>query len=132
MTYEHFEEVFKNSDDSTQIELWNNLCDDRYYTERLYNMCDLDEIVGGNKKPSEVIEMLDDDFNYKDDYFYFDGYERLCSVNWLDDFFKNGRGDIEEIYSWLSQNEELQEFAEEHDPDYNEEDWVDKEDEDEE
>lgn len=110
-----------------KIQLWNDLCEDYAYGEVLYNMDDLDDLLG-NKKPSELLTMVDDDFNYNDDYFYFDGYGRLCSVKYLEIFFETGRGDIGEIYDWLGRTGELKDFAEENDPDYNEEDWYDEED----
>lgn len=127
MTFEKFEEIFKTLDDSEKVELWNELCDDYAYEEWLYNMDDLDDLLGG-RKPSELLTMVHDDFNYNDDYFYFDGYGRLRSVNYLEIFFSQGRGDIWEIYEWLKDNDKLQEFAEENDPDYNKEDWEEDED----
>lgn len=130
MTFEKFEEIFKTLDDSEKVELWNVLCSEYCYEETLFSMDELDDLLGG-KKPSELLTMVDDDFNYNDDYFYFDGYGRLCSVNYLEIFFSQGRGDIGEIYEWLKNNDKLQEFAEENDPDYNEEDWEEDEDEEE-
>ena len=127
MTFEKFEEIFKTLDDSEKVELWNELCDDYAYEEWLYNMDDLDDLLGG-RKPSELLTMVHDDFNYNDDYFYFDGYGRLRSVNYLEIFFSQGTGDIGEIYEWLKDNDKLQEFAEENDPDYNEEEWEEDED----
>ena len=127
MTYERFKELFDSCHDYEKIELWNGLCDDYSYEERLFNMDDLDDLLG-DRKPSELLTMVNDDFNYNDDYFYFDGYGRLCSVNYLEIFFSQGRGDIGEIYEWLKDNDKLQEFAEENDPDYNEEDWEEDED----
>ena len=127
MTFEKFEKIFETLDDSEKVELWNELCDEYRYEETLFSMDELDDLLGG-KKPSELLTMVDDDFNYNDDYFYFDGYGRLCSVNYLEIFFSQGRGDIGEIYEWLKNNDNLQEFAEENDPDYNEEDWKEDED----
>ena len=127
MTYERFKELFDSCHDYEKIELWNDLCDDYAYEERLYNMDDLDDLLG-DRKPSELLTMADDDFSYNDDYFYFDGCGRLCSVKYLELFFETGRGDIEEIYDWLGRTGELKDFAEENDPDYNEEDWYDEED----
>lgn len=59
------------------------LGDDRYYS-----MDDIDDLLSG-KKPSELLQMVDSDFNYSDDYFYFDGYGELCSSdekNYADKF----------------------------------------------
>ena len=127
MTFEKFEKIFETLDDSEKVELWNVLCGEYCYEETLFSMDELDDLLG-DKKPSELLAMVDDDFNYNDDYFYFDGYGRLCSVNYLEIFFSQGRGDIGEIYEWLKNNDKLQEFAEENDPDYNEEDWEEDED----
>lgn len=131
MTFEKFEEIFKALDDSEKVELWNEFCDDYRYEETLFSMDELDDLLAG-KKPSELLTMIHDDFNYNDDYFYFDGYGRLCSVKYLEIFFSQGRGDISEIYEYLKSHDRLQEFAEENGPDYNEEDWEEDEDEDEE
>lgn len=126
MTYERFTELFGDLNDAEKIQLWNGLCEDYAYEEALYNMDDLDDLLG-NKKPSELLTMVDDDFSYNDDCFYFDGYGRLCSIKYLEIFFETGRGDIGEIYEWLESHDKLQDFAEENDPDYNEEDWEDEE-----
>ena len=131
MTFEKFEKIFETLGDSEKVELWNVLCGEYCYEETLFSMDELDDLLG-DKKPSELLTMVDDDFNYNDDYFYFDGYGRLCSVNYLEIIFSQGRGDIGEIYEWLKNNDKLQEFAEENDPDYNEEDWEEVEDDEEE
>ena len=125
MTFTKFEELFKSLDDARQFDYWNDLCKKKYYEESVYPMDDIDELLG-NKKPSEVLSILDDDFDYNQMWLYFDGYARLHSVDTAAAFFENGRGDIEEIYNSMD-NDELQEFAEEADPDYNEDDWEDEE-----
>ena len=83
MTFEKFEEIFKTLDDSEKVELWNVLCGEYCYEETLFSMDELDDLLAG-KKHSELLTMVNDDFNYNDDYFYFDGYGRLCSVNYLE------------------------------------------------
>lgn len=128
MTYERFEEIFNNLEDWKKIQLWNDLCDDHAYEERLYDMDDLDELLG-DRKPSELLTMVDSEFSYYDDYFYFDGYGRLCSVKYLETFFETGRGDIEEIYDRLKSEGCMEEWAKENDPDYDDEDWEDEDEE---
>lgn len=130
MTYERFREIFSNLEDWKKIQLWNDLCDDYAYEETIYNMDDLDDLLEG-KKPSELLTMADDDFNYCDDYFYFNAYGHICSVDDFDEFVNNGRGDLEEIYEWLESHDRLQDFAEEYDPDYDDEDWEDEDEEEE-
>lgn len=128
MTFERFEEIFNGLNDAEKIELWNELCDDYAYDETIFNMDELDDLLSG-KKPSELLSMADDGFNYCDDYFYFNAYGYICSVDDFDEFVINGRGDIKEIYEWLESHDRLQDFAEEYDPDYNEEDWTDEDEE---
>ena len=49
--------------------------------DRLHPMDELDDLLG-DKKPSEVLQMVDtDNFNYNDDYFYYDTDDRICSTN---------------------------------------------------
>lgn len=59
-----------------ELDSWNGLLND----DRLYQMNDFDDIID-EKKPSEIVRMLDSDFNYSDDYFYFDGCGKLCSTD---------------------------------------------------
>lgn len=74
-------DYWKNHNDSfsrvcEDLDSWDGFLGD----DRLYQMCDLDDLLG-EKKPSEVIQMLGSDFDYSDDYFYWDGYGELCSTN---------------------------------------------------
>ena len=47
---------------------------------KVYSMDELDELLEGYK-PSEIIRMVDNDFNYSDNYFYYDGCGRICSTD---------------------------------------------------
>lgn len=72
---------WKNHNDSfsrvcEDLDSWDGFLGDN----RLYQMYDLDDLLG-EKKPSEVIQMLDSDFDYSDNYFYWDGYGELCSTD---------------------------------------------------
>ena len=68
---------------------------------RCYPMCELDEILG-EKKPSEVINMLNDSFNSNDDYFYFSIYG-LESTDYPVDIYRD-EIDISYMVSWLEDN----------------------------
>ena len=58
------------------LDSWDGFLGD----DRLYPMNELDDLLG-NKKPSEVLQMVDtDNFNYNDDYFYYDD-DRICSTD---------------------------------------------------
>lgn len=74
-------DYWKNHNDSfsrvcEDLDSWDGFLGD----DRVYQMYDFDDMLDG-KKPSEVVQMLDSDFNYSDDYFYFDGYGNLCSTD---------------------------------------------------
>ena len=47
---------------------------------RVYSMDELDDCLGGYK-PSDILRVVDNAFNYFDNYFYYDGYGRLCSTD---------------------------------------------------
>lgn len=64
----------------THNDSFSNVCEDLdsydgfLGDDRVYPMDELDDILG-NKKPSEVLQMVDtDNFNYNDDYFYYNIY----------------------------------------------------------
>ena len=52
---------------------------------RLYSMDELDDLLD-DTKPSDIVRMIDNDFNYADNYFYYDGYGRLRSTDEKDYF----------------------------------------------
>ena len=53
-----------------------------FETYVLYNMDDFDEIIGEGYTPTELAERIFfGDFNINDDYFYFNGYANLESIN---------------------------------------------------
>jgi hypothetical protein len=47
-------------------------------------MDEIDEILG-DRKPSELLNMVSSYFNYNDDYFYFNGYGNLESCDYKED-----------------------------------------------
>lgn len=72
-------EVFRAMND---IDSYNGvLAEDRYYL-----MMDIDELLG-DKRPSEVLELLDYGFNYNDDFFKWDvnGLSSTNSPDYVDD-----------------------------------------------
>ena len=48
--------------------------------DRLYSMDEFDEYLEGYK-PSDIVRMVDSDFNYDDNYFYDDGCGHICSTD---------------------------------------------------
>ena len=63
-----------------ELDSWDGFLGD----DRCYSMDEIDEILG-DRKPSEILNMVSSDFNYNDDYFYFNGYGNLESCNYKED-----------------------------------------------
>jgi hypothetical protein len=63
-----------------ELDGWDGFLGD----DRCYSMDEIDEILG-DRKPSELLNMVSSDFNYNDDYFYFDGYGNLESCDYKED-----------------------------------------------
>ena len=59
-----------------ELDSWDGFLGD----DRCYSMDEIDEILG-DRKPSELLNMVSSDFNYNDDYFYFNGYGNLESCD---------------------------------------------------
>ena len=55
------------------------------YDNRFYSMDELDDYLC-DTKPSDIVRMIDNNFNYADNYFYYDGCGRLCSTDEKDYF----------------------------------------------
>lgn len=73
------EEKLNDDDIFEEIALEMDSYEGSLNDSRCYPMYDLDEMLG-EKKPSEVVEMLTSDFDKDDDYFYFSmyGLESTC------------------------------------------------------
>lgn len=127
MDYKRFEKVFNNLKDKEKVDLWNALCDDYGYEEKLFDMDNLSDFLDC-RNSVELLKMASKNFDICDDYFYFDAYNHLYSAEDFDTFTLVGSGDVSEIYDWLGRTGGLQDFAKEHDPDYDKEDWYDEED----
>jgi hypothetical protein len=63
-----------------ELDGWDGFLGD----DRCYSMDEIDEILG-DRKPSELLNMVSSDFNYNDDYFYFNGYGNLESCDYKED-----------------------------------------------
>lgn len=130
VNFDEFKEVFYNqTSDSDMFELWNKVCENNRFESTIYNMEDLDEILG-NMSPTDLLSRLDSNFRINDDYFYYDGCGILHSVDSAWDFFTNGSGDVNGVFRYLSDNDdEMGEFMEENDPDFYESEWEDEDEE---
>jgi hypothetical protein len=63
-----------------ELDGWDGFLGD----DRCYSMDEIDEILG-DRKPSELLNMVSSYFNYNDDYFYFNGYGNLESCDYKED-----------------------------------------------
>ena len=59
-----------------ELDSYDGFLDDN----RCYPMDELDDYLC-DTKPSDIVRMIDNDFNYADNYFYYDGCGRLCSTD---------------------------------------------------
>ena len=75
-TQEQIREFIENElTESEQISIWNEYCEQNaYYDDQLNDMSMFDDYVGYGKTPTEVLEMVSNDFNIRDNYFYSDIY----------------------------------------------------------
>lgn len=82
-------EVLKGLDDGDVVNVWNEYCErNNYYDDRLESMDLLNEIYAG-QEPTEILRRAfyghdqfgdNSEFNPNRDYFYFNGYGNLVSV----------------------------------------------------
>ena len=72
--------------DSDKVSAWNEYCDKSNYTDyTIFSRWDFDDLMSG-RKPSEIIDLVGNDFSSRDAYFAFDGYGNLVSGDSPDDF----------------------------------------------
>lgn len=91
-------EWFAGINDDEHIQIIMDYCDDNGY-KRPYYMSEFDKMMEG-KTPTEIVDMVGNDFNTNDDFFWFDAYgyaESGCTSLVFTDF-----GDINE--NWLLDN----------------------------
>jgi hypothetical protein len=100
---ERVEEIVSSWEDSTAVENWNEYCDrNNYYDDRIeYN--DIDELLCGYTKPSEVLNKIGSDYDMQDDYAVFTIYG-LESFNYLDE--GSSPYDVETLADYIIENKE--------------------------
>jgi len=118
---ENIVNVFDNLDDDDKVEIIIDYCDSNSY-ERPEYMSSFDELMQG-LSPTEIIDRISNDFNTRDEYFWFDGYGNAESGSaW--DVVRNFGDDIDsdylmenrENYNGFSDfNDELDELSSEYD-----------------
>lgn len=95
-------EMIENDDDLF-VELVNELDSWNGYTNeyRCYDMYDLDDLLYG-KKPTEILDLVCDDFNVRDEFFYWDMWG-LHSTDYIIDVYKDNTT-AEEVFDNVLEN----------------------------
>ena len=112
-----------------ELDGWNNFLGD----DRCHDMCDIDEILG-DRKPSDILNMVTSDFDYNDDYFYFSVYGLESCDDRADHYLDRFSHEeiLDEYLRWCSHcnvsNDDIETLAGEWD-DYNEDDMENESDE---
>lgn len=96
-----------------QVAIWNEYCEKvGYYDDEIFGN-DLDEILAG-KTPSEVaVIVCTDAYNPYDDYCCFDGYGRLKSFSYTNDYCSPF--DMDDLVNWIVDNEDTLGYFNEYD-----------------
>lgn len=96
------EDYLNGLSDSDQYYIYNEYLESvGYDDDRLYDMGDLDEILSG-QSPSEIANLIYyGEFNPNDNYFKFNGYGNLESLDYVDD-----GADFNEIAKYCVDNDE--------------------------
>ena len=79
-------EYINSMGDDELIELHNSYCEAAgYEDDRIYSMCELDEILDG-RTPTDILSMgFYGDFRPQHDFFWFNGYGNLESADYITD-----------------------------------------------
>ena len=100
---ERVKEIVSLWSDSTAVENWNEYCDrNNYYDDRIkYN--DIDELLCGCTKPSEVLDKVSSDYKMSDTYAVFTIYG-LESFDYVDD--SSSPYDVGTMVDYIIENKE--------------------------
>lgn len=100
---ERVEEIVSSWEDSTAVENWNEYCDrNNYYDDRIeYN--DIDELLCGCTKPSEVLNKISSDYGVSDTYAK-NGIYGWESFSYLDD--SSSPYDADTLADYIIENKE--------------------------
>lgn len=100
--------LLKDLDGDKIIELHNEYCCRNCYDDYIFQMGELDEILGG-KTPTEVIDAIGCDFNTSNDYFTY-GIYGLISFDYVSDC---DRIDYNKLAEYVIDNESLEDLFDE-------------------
>ena len=97
-------EYLENCTDCEIVSFWNKFCDvEQYNDDMCYNMFDFEEIVDPDSIPfREMYEHLDDEFNFNDDVFWWDGLGNIHSGMYYD--FINAVVDLDSLADSIEEN----------------------------
>ena len=100
---ERVEEIVSSWRDSTAVENWNEYCENEFYYDDRIEYNDIDELLCGYTKPSEVLDKISSDYDMQDDYAVFTIYG-LESFNYLED--SSSPYDISTMVDYIIENQE--------------------------
>lgn len=95
--YEKIKEILENMDSCGLVNIHNEYCG---YDDCIYSMEEFDEIMSGQTPEWIAHRVYYGDFCPAHDYFWFNGYGNLESADYI-----KGKIDIDEIASWIDENE---------------------------
>ena len=99
---EQIRETIESLDDWDLVELHNEYCRaNNYYDDEIFDMAVIDDLLC-DMKPSKVLNLaFYGDFNPNHEYFKFNGYGNLESLDYLSDYI-----DIDDITKYVVENED--------------------------
>lgn len=96
-----------------KIAMWNEYCEQICYAEDIIEENDLDELLAG-KSPSEVASIAcTDAYNPYDDYVCFDGYGKLKSFSYINEY--NSPFEMNDLVDWVVDNEDTLGYFDDYD-----------------
>lgn len=110
---EELKELLENLTENELVDVWNEYCDiNSYYDDKICYMDWLDEDLQ-NKTPTQIIDMIDNDFSLRDNYYKYtiygiESFDDASDVVYFDDL-ANYILDNDEDFD----NDEIREFLDE-------------------
>lgn len=100
---ERVEEIVSLWSESTAIDNWNKYCEDNNYYDDEIMSNDVDELLCGCTRPSEVLDKIGDGYNMNDTYAVFTIYG-LKSFDYVED--SESPYDVSTLVDYIIKNEE--------------------------
>jgi hypothetical protein len=98
---EKFEEYFNNLGDWDQLNIYNEYADANCY-KRVYSMSEFNEVMQGLEPMDIALQVRFGDFNPNHDFFIFNGYGNVESIEWLHRWIE-----VDELADWYEDKEHV-------------------------